>query len=96
MHYLPWVSAVRTGIGPFVAPCWLVAAAYDEDFYTGSTVNEIRNYLLDWEKKSGLGKIVVGLYRLHGKSAAELVKKSSLLKKGFKTLFDVVLKKARA
>ena len=95
-HYLPWVSAVRTGIGPFVAPCWIAAAVFDEDFYTGSTVNEIRSYLLSWEQRSGIGKIVVGFYRLHGQAVAELVKKSSLLKKGFKTIFDVVLKKARS
>ena len=94
-HYLPWVSAVRTGIGPFVAPCWIAAVVYDEDFKSGLTVNEVRNWLLSWEQRSGIGKIVVGAYRLHGEAVAEVVKKSSLLKKGFKTLFDVVLKKAR-
>lgn len=93
-HYLPWVTAVRTGIGPFVAPCWIAAAVYDEDFYTGTKTNAVRNYLLAWEQKSGLGKIVVGVYRMHGEAVAEVVKKSSLLKKGFKAIFDVVLKKA--
>jgi hypothetical protein len=93
-HYLPWVSAVRTGIGPFVAPCWIAAAVYDEDYATGPTVNIVRNWLMSWEQRSGLGKIVVGMYRLHGQVVAEMTKKSSLLKKGFKKLFDVVLKKA--
>src|SRR5208282_1617984 len=95
-HYLPWVSAVRTGIGPFVAPCWIAAAVYDEDYETGPTVNEVRTWLLGWEQRSLLGKLVVGVYRVHGEAVAKLTKKSSFLKKGFKTLFDVVLKKARA
>lgn len=95
-HYMPWVSAVRTGIGPFVAPCWIAAVVYDEDFATGPTVNELRTWLVGWEQRSIFGKLVVGAYRMHGEAIAEVTKKSSLLKKGFKALFDVVLKKARA
>lgn len=95
-HYMPWVSAVRTGIGPFVAPCWIAAAVYDEDFTTGPTVNEVRTWLLGWEQRSLVGKLVVGAYRMHGQAVAELTKQSTLLKRGFKALFDVVLKKARA
>jgi hypothetical protein len=94
-HYLPWVSAIRTGIGPFVAPCWIAAVVYNEDFVTGQTVNTVRNWLLGWEQRSLLGKLVVGMYRMHGEAVAEMTKKSSLLKRGFKALFDVVLKKAQ-
>jgi hypothetical protein len=94
-HYMPWITAVRTGIGAFVAPCWIAAVVYDEDYATGKTVNTVRNWLLGWEQRSLVGKAVVGLYRIHGQAVAEVVKKSSLLKKGFKALFDVVLKKAQ-
>lgn len=95
-HYMPWVSAIRTGIGPFVAPCWIAAVVYNESYFDGPTVNTVRTWLLGWEKRSLVGKAVVGLYRMHGESVAELTKKSSLLKKGFKALFDVVLKKANS
>ena len=94
-HYMPWISAIRTGIGPFVAPCWIAAVVYDEDYATGETVNTVREWLLGWEKRSLLGKLVVGAYRMHGEAVAEMTKKSSVLKKGFKTLFDIVLKKAK-
>lgn len=93
-HYMPWITAVRTGIGPFVAPCWIAAAVFDENFYTGEKTNKVRNYLLNWEKNSGLGKVVVGLYRLHGEAVAEMTKKNSLLKKVFTKIFNRVLVKA--
>lgn len=95
-HYMPWITAIRTGIGPFVAPCWIAAVVYNENFYTGAKTNMVRNFLLNWEKESGLGKVVVGLYRLHGEAVAEVVKKSSFLKKAFKKVFDIALHKAEA
>jgi hypothetical protein len=95
-HYMPWISAIRTGIGQFVAPCWIAAVCFNEDFFTGPRVNLVRNYLLNWESKSGLGKIVVGLYRLHGKKVAEMTKKSSVMKKFFSSIFNGILKKAEA
>lgn len=93
-HYIPWVTAVRTGIGPFVAPCWIAAVVFDEDFISGPRVNLVRNWLVNTYEKTFTGSLVVGLYRKYGKQVAEVVKKSSLLKRGFKTLFDVVLRKA--
>jgi len=93
-HYVPWISAIRTGIGPFVAPCWIAAVVFNEDFVTGPRVNKVRNYLLSWERKSGLGKAVVGLYRMHGEAVAEVTKKSKLLRRVFTSIFNAVLKKA--
>jgi hypothetical protein len=95
-HYMPWISAVRTGVGRFVAPCYLAAVAFDENFYTGPKTQAVRNYLLGWEQKSGLGKIVVGFYRLHGKAAAELAQKSSFAKRVLRSVFDRVLAKTEA
>lgn len=95
-HYMPWISAIRTSIGPFVAPCWIAAAVFGENFYTGEKTNKVRNYLLNWENNSGLGKIVVGAYRLHGEEVAKLVNKSKLVRKFFTKVFTAVLNKAEA
>jgi hypothetical protein len=93
-HYMPWISAIRTGIGPWVAPCFIAAVVFDESFFTGPRVNLCREWLLDWEQSSGMGKIVVGMYRLAGEPVAKVVEKSSILKRGFRKLFDHVLAKA--
>lgn len=95
-HYMPWVSAIRTGIGPFVAPCWIAAVVFDEDFTTGFRVKLVRNYLLNWESRSGLGKLVVGAYRTWGQPVSRLVAKSSILKQAFRAVFGRVLAKAQA
>jgi hypothetical protein len=93
-HYCPWITAIRTGIGPFVAPCWIAAVVFHEDFHQGPRVQIVRRFLLNWESKSVVGKLVVGLYRMHGQAVAEVTKKSSLLKKAFGKLFGYVLSKA--
>lgn len=93
-HYMPWITALRTGIGPFVAPCWIAAVVFNESYFTGARVNLVRRFLADWESRSGLGKIVVGLYRLHGEAVAEMTAKSNTLKRVFKRIFNYALKKA--
>lgn len=94
-HYMPWVSAIRTGIGPFVTPCWIAAAVFDEDFVSGPRVNLVRRYLVnDYETSGLLPKLVMGLYRKHGQQVASAVKRSAALKRVFRSLFDRVLAKA--
>ena len=94
-HYMPWVSAIRTGIGPFVAPCWIAAAVFEEDFYTGYRTGLVRKYLVEVYEQTGLtAKLIMGLYRKYGKQIAELTKKNSTLKKVFTKVFSSVLKKA--
>jgi len=96
-HYMPWITAIRTGIGPFVAPCWIAAAVFNEDFFTGPRVNLVRRWLVnDWEKSGPIAKLVMGLYRKYGERVAEHVKNSRLLKGMFRKLFDRVLAKAEA
>lgn len=96
-HYLPWVTAIRTGIGKFVAPCWIAAAVFGEDFFTGYKTNMVRGWLLAWEKRSVVvGGLVVGLYRKHGQKIAAKVQKGGLLKKIFTPIFNTLLKKAEA
>ena len=95
-HYMPWVSAVRTGIGAFVAPCWIAAVVFNEDFVYGERVNLVRNWLVNTYEKSFVGGIVMALYRRYGKQVAQACQKSSLLKRGFRKLFDLALAKATA
>lgn len=95
-HYTPQITAIRTGVGSFVAPCWIAAVVFGEDYATGFKTNLVRNYLLDWEKRSGLGKIVVGAYRLVGQRVAKATEKSGLLKRAFTKLFNYALNKAQA
>jgi len=78
--------------GPF--PCWIAAAVYG-GWLDPRTV-WIRRWLVEDYEKTAVGRVVVGLYRKFGRCVAEKVKKSSILKRGFKVLFDLALKKAEA
>jgi hypothetical protein len=94
-HYVPWITAARTGIGPFVAPCWIAAAVFGEDFFTGLRVNLCRRWLVEkYEPRSVSSRLVMGLYRKYGQAAAKLVEKSGLLKKIASKLFNRVLANA--
>jgi hypothetical protein len=92
---MPWVSAIRTGIGPFVAPCYIAAVVFGEDFFTGYKTNLVRNYLVNVYEKTGFkAQLVMGLYRKYGKKVAKMTEKSTILKSIFTKLFTSVLKKA--
>lgn len=95
-HYMPWITAIRTGIGPFVAPCYVAAVVFGEDFKTGPRVNLVRRWLVEkWEPTGFVPKLVMGLYRKYGKQVAGVVEKSGTLKKVFRSIFDRVLAKAQ-
>lgn len=94
-HYMPWVSAIRTGIGPFVAPCWLAALAFGEDFYSGPKVNAVRNWMVNvFEPTNFATKLIMGMYRKHGRSLARVAQKSDMAKSIVKALFNRMLAKA--
>lgn len=96
-HYMPWVSAVRTGIGPFVAPCFIAAVVFGENFYTGPRVLKVRSYLTAWAQRNPLvGGLVMGLYGKYGKQVARATEKSKTLKSIFTSLFTRILRKAEA
>ena len=96
-HYMPWISAIRTGIGPFVAPCYVAAVVFGEDFFTGPRVGLVRRWLVEkWEPSGVLPRLVMAAYRKYGKQAAKVVEKSGILKKVFRKIFDRVLAKAEA
>lgn len=95
-HYVPWITSIRTGIGPYVAPCWIAAAVFEEDFFTGPRVNLVRRWLVNDYEKSGLvAELVMGLYRKYGQRIARRVERGGLLKKAFSKLFHRALAKAQ-
>ncbi len=78
-------------------PCWIAAVVFDESFFTGPRVNLVRNWLINEFEPSGRGpKLVMGLYRIYGQRVARVVEKNSVLKRGFRMLFDKALAKAEA
>ena len=77
--------------------CWIAAVVFEENFLTGPRVNLVRHWLVDEFEPSGLGaKLVMSLYRKYGQRAAKVVEKNSVLKHGFRRLFDKALAKAEA
>jgi hypothetical protein len=79
------------------APCWIAAVVFDENFFTGPRVNLVRNWLVNDFEPSGPGaRFVMHLYRIYGERVAKVVEKSSILKRGFRKLFDNALAKAQA
>ena len=78
-------------------PCWIAAAVFGENFFTGPRVNKVRTWLVNDFESSGPGaKFVMHLYRMYGERVAKVVEKNSILKAGFRKLFDEALAKAEA
>jgi hypothetical protein len=78
-------------------PCWIAAAVFGENFFTGPRVNKVRTWLVNDFEPSGPGaKFVMRLYRAYGQRLAKVVEKNSTLKHGFRMLFDKALAKAEA
>jgi len=77
--------------------CWIAAVVFEENFVTGPRVNLVRNWLVNEFEPSSLGaKLVMSLYRKYGQRVAKVVERSSVLKRGFRSLFDKALAKAEA
>jgi hypothetical protein len=78
-------------------PCWIAAAVFGENFFTGPRVNLVRKWLVNEFEPSGrCAKFVMHLYRNYGERVAKVVEKNSILKHGFRKLFDKALAKAEA
>jgi len=79
-----------------VYPCWIAAVVFEENFFTGHRVNLVRKWLVNEFEPSGFeAKLIMGLYRKYGQRVARIVEKSSVLKLGFRKLFDKALAKAK-
>lgn len=70
--------------------CWIAAAVFDEDFFTGVKTNLVRNWL--WEKwvDHWYAKPVLALYTKFGERAA----KQPWLVRALRPLFELALRKA--
>jgi hypothetical protein len=82
------------GVGLKVPGCWIAAAVYDG--WEDPRTIDVRRWLNTEFTKSLTGKIVMATYLAIGREVAWFVKRSSLLRKVFKPLFDKALAKARA
>jgi hypothetical protein len=86
------LMGVATGVAS-KAPmmCWIAAAAFNEDFITGTKTKIVRNYLWNvWAKNSIVGKLTMYLYSKFGKQAA----KSRTIVNLLRPTFEKVLEKA--
>jgi hypothetical protein len=84
------MKGISTGVGAVVGIagiCWIAAAIYGG--WDDPRTIAVRSWLLNWEKRSLIGKVVVGLYRRFG----ERIAKSSKVRL-LKPLFDIILRKA--
>jgi hypothetical protein len=70
--------------------CWIAAAVFDEDFYTGAKTNLVRNWLWNEWAKHWYAKPVLGLYSRFGQRAA----KSCAIVRLLSPLFHIALRKA--
>jgi hypothetical protein len=80
-----------------VFTCWIAAAVFDENIFSGPRVIKVRTWLVNDFEPSGVGaRFVMHLYRQYGERVATVVKQHSILKRGFRKLFDKALAKAEA
>jgi hypothetical protein len=83
--------------GCYAAFCWIAAVVFQENLFTGPRVNKVRTWLVNDFEPSGLGaKFVIRMYRKYGERVAKIVERNSVLKAGFRKVFDRALAKAEA
>jgi len=76
-------------------PCYLAAAVFEEDFFSGPRVLHCRRWLVDEFEPSGpFARFVMALYRRYGQRAAAIVARHGLLRQAFTPLFQNVLAQA--
>jgi hypothetical protein len=86
----------KGGIGPVSAGgggCWIAAAVYDG--WDDPRTIDVRRWLNTEFVKRPVGRMVMALYLQFGERIARVVRRSSLLKRMVRPLFDLALKRAR-
>jgi hypothetical protein len=80
------------------APCYIAAAAFEEDFFSGPRVSLVRRWLVEiFEPRGIFSRLVMALYRVHGERVGRIVARSRVLKAAARVLiFNRVLAKATA
>jgi hypothetical protein len=76
-------------------PCWIAAAVFEEDFYTGPKTQLVRAWLHEEFIKQPFGTILLSLYARFGKRIAKALNRHPLLKTPFRWLFNRALVEAR-
>jgi hypothetical protein len=76
------------------AGCWIAAAVYNG--WEDPRTIDVRRWLNTEFTKTLTGRVVMAAYMAIGREVAWFVKRSSLLRRAFKPLFDLALAKARA
>ena len=88
-------AAGQVGAG-FAKACWIAAAVFEEDFYTGPKTQLVREWLHEEFATRALGRVLVPLYARFGKQIAEQLRRYPLLKTPFRWLFNRALVKAKS
>jgi hypothetical protein len=78
---------------PSLFKCWVAAEVYGG--WDDPRTTLVRNYLGNVWSKTFLGGIVCNLYLLVGPEVAAIIRAFPLLRKPFKALFDIALRKSR-
>ena len=86
-----WGAGIQGSVGQ---SCWIAAAVYDG--WDDPRTIDVREWLVTEFVKTFTGRVVMWMYVKFGRQTARLVKHSLLLKKVFKSLFDLALAKARS
>ena len=87
-------AAAKDAATTFAGACWIAAAVYDG--WDDPRVDMARNFIFNvWAKESVIGYLVAKLYKKVGERVARIVKCSSILRRIFKPLFDVAVRKNR-
>jgi len=73
--------------------CWIAAAVYEG--WSDPRTIQVREWLNNEFTKQITGKVVMGVYRAIGRQVAWFVRRSPLLQKAFRPLFDKALARAR-
>jgi hypothetical protein len=89
------LGSLGTGAGAvgLKAPCWIAAEVYGG--WDDPRVALVRHWIFNvWAAESRIGWLVSRLYLRVGQPVAKMLRHSAWLKRGFRKLFDVALRKA--
>jgi hypothetical protein len=79
------------GMGTHTRVCWIAEALYGAD---DPRTHLLRMWLVDVYSKTAIGSVVVALYNLLGRELSVLVRRSSLLRRMLRPVFEAGLVRA--
>lgn len=92
-NLLGFMSAGAQGAeaGAKVAALCYVAAELYGGWYSPKAM-AVRKNLTNWAERSRIGRVAVAMYNVYGERLAKACRWSPLVRRGFRTVFDIVLK----